>query len=281
MAFRSPNHTVQVEIERMETLSTDDIFHELTSLHVDLDARTFQHLCHEFHSITEIAKQWASIDKVAEPVSFAAAAVLWDRLSEGIFLWEQFAGMMSKGIEQIRQNLRRDALDSWLDAWALLQPYARERGIQDISILDAQAPASVLPEECFAWVQDLEMELTNQVDEDPGIASALLAYTTMYRNTFPKSATPILLNMRSAEGIALFVLGRAAEADVVYEELCDSYPEDAWTYIDWADQYSPAYHRHATLVDANRAIDIYRRGLRIVTEDRDILEERIREASET
>lgn len=280
MAFRSPNVAVQGEIERIEALSTDDIFVQLGTCGVELDEAIFHRLCVKDHSIMSVAKRWSVDLPASEPFLVAATAILWDRLCDDMFLWEQFAGLMSKGIEQIRQNLRRDAIDTWFEAWSVLLPFAKQQGIQDVSILDATAPPNTLPEECFAWVQDFEMELTNQVDDDPGIAAALLEYTSAFRETFPKSATPILLNMRSAEGIALFVLGDADAADTVYEELCERYPGDAWTYIDWGDQYSPAYHRHALLVDAGKAVSIYRRGLATATEDQGILKERIQEATE-
>ncbi|WAH38081.1 hypothetical protein [Alicyclobacillus dauci] len=275
MAYRSANAAVQAELDRLSELATPDVLAEMKGAGVEIDEMMFRKIGNKHHSITAIAKRWNAPHTTSQSLLFAATTVLWDRLCSDLFLWEAFAGEMSRGIELIQQGQRREAVSSWLSAWERLQAHAVDTGIRDISVLDVQVPQNMLKEDLFSWVQDVEMELTNQVDEDADVADTLLHYTESFMETFPKSATPILLNMKSAKAIALFVLGRADEADAIYESITKEYAEDAWTFIDWGDEYSPQYRRNPSLVNPEKAKSIYERGLETATQDEDILRERL------
>ncbi|GMA65246.1 hypothetical protein GCM10025859_56860 [Alicyclobacillus fastidiosus] len=259
----------------MTTLSTQEIFAELHRVGVDIDQEVFRKVAGKHHSINAVARRWEANRGTSPALLTAATVALWDRLCTDLFCWEDFASLMRKGIEDIQSGNRMQALDKWLNAWRSLRNFAVEQSVRDISVFDAQVMENVLPMDLFSWVQDVEMELTNQVDEFPQLAQALLDYTTSFRDTFPSSATPILLNMQSAQSVALFVLGDAAAADAICEELCNAYPDDAWTFIDWGDEYSPRYHRNPALVDVEKARRIYERGLATATEDVETLHERI------
>ncbi|MFB5188841.1 hypothetical protein [Alicyclobacillus fastidiosus] len=275
MADSRQNSTLSSEIERMTKLSNEEIFSELHRVGVDINEDVFRKVAGKHHSINSVARCWEANRGTSPALLTAATVALWDRLCTELFCWEDLASLMRKGIEDVRSGNHMQAIDKWLNAWRSLRKFAVEQSVRDISVFDVQVMENVLPMDLFSWVQDVEMELTNQVDEFPQLAQALLDYTTSFRDTFPSSATPILLNMRSAQSVALFVLGDTEAADVICEELCNAYPDDAWTFIDWGDEYSPRYHRNPALVDVQKARQIYERGLATATEDVETLRERI------
>ncbi|WP_206922096.1 hypothetical protein [Alicyclobacillus suci] len=274
-AGRSSN--LRIELQRLEGLSTEDVLTELQRQGVEINEDLFHKVCQKHHSINAVAQRWQAVKGTSPAFLTAATVVLWDRLCTDLFCWEDFASLVQKGIDDIRSNNRMQAIDKWLNAWRGLRAFAEEMKVRDISVFDMQVPENVLPEDLFSWVQDVEIALTDQVDEFPQLATALLDYTRSFQQTFPSSATPILLNMKSAESIALFVLGETREADAIREQLCAEYPDDAWTFIDWGDEYNPKYQRNPRLADVEKARQIYARGLAVATEDTETLRERIAE----
>jgi hypothetical protein len=54
---------------------------------------------------------------------------------------------------------------------------------------------------------------------------------------FPDVGDNRYLNLRRAEGEALWRLGRQSEAEAVYRALVEKQPDEAWAYIGWSDEY--------------------------------------------
>jgi tetratricopeptide (TPR) repeat protein len=100
-----------------------------------------------------------------------------------------------------------------------------------------------------------------------------MRFVREYLSQFPDEDGLSYLNMRRAEGEALWHLGRQAEAEAVYRALVEKMPDQAWAYIGWADNY---YLGRGAVKDYPAAEAILRRALaRPNLEDREDVLQRL------
>jgi len=123
----------------------------------------------------------------------------------------------------------------------------------------------------FNWCQDLEQELGNAGLDNPTYHEQRVRYAREFLDRFPDTDDLMYLNFRRAEGEALWGLGRQSEAEAVYAALGERLPDDAWSYIGWADEY---WLLDSAPKDYARAESIMQRALARprLTDRRDILE---------
>ena len=90
---------------------------------------------------------------------------------------------------------------------------------------------------------------------------------------FPDEDATFHVNFLRAQAEALWRLGRRAEAEDVYGNLVQRFPDEAWGYIGWADNY---WLYDDSPKEYDRAEEILKRGLaRPNLNDRDNLLERL------
>jgi len=122
--------------------------------------------------------------------------------------------------------------DRWLEAWELIKQMATPAMVS-VKAFDRVYP---LTQSIYNWSSDMEMELGNA-----GLGNALynqhcIRFVREYLAQFSEDEDHYV-NMRRAEGEALWRLGRQAEAEAVYRALIEKLPDEAWAYIGWADNY--------------------------------------------
>ena len=87
------------------------------------------------------------------------------------------------------------------------------------------------------WCSDLDIALHNAGLNDPIYCEHRLRYAREFLAQFPDEDANRHVNFMRAQGEALWNLGRQAEAEKVYEELVEQFPDEAWGYIGWSDRY--------------------------------------------
>jgi predicted Zn-dependent protease len=101
--------------------------------------------------------------------------------------------------------------------------------------------------------------LGNAGRDAPRYHEARVRYVREFLALFPDESDLVYLNMRRAEGDALWDLDRRAEAESVFRALVERQPDEAWGYIGWADRYwllddSPKEYETAEAI-LRRALD--------------------------
>lgn len=135
-----------------------------------------------------------------------------------------------------RQN-PEEACDRWAEAWELVKqltvPSMKSTGDFDRVHEDLAIPV-------HDWCQDFEIELGNAATRYPKYHELRLRYVDEFLVRFPEESALVTLNMLRAKGEALMGTGRRDQADTVFAATVERFPDDAWAYIGWADQYTIA-----------------------------------------
>jgi hypothetical protein len=136
--------------------------------------------------------------------------------------------------ERLRTEDTIATCDNWLQAWERAKQLATPE-MRTYDDFDVAYPASKFP--LANWLADLEMHLHNAGLKDPRYFEERLHFAREQIVLFPDMDDNATVNTRRAEGEALWLLGRQAEAEAVYQALVEQLPDQAWGYIGWADQY--------------------------------------------
>lgn len=147
---------------------------------------------------------------------------------------EKLDDLMQEGYTLIYEQKQLAAgCDRWLAAWELVKQLATP-AMRTVTAFDRAYPLSQFVSN---WASDMEMELGNAGIKNARYYEHRLRFAREYLAQFPADDDLRYLNMRRAEGEALWHLGRQAEAEAVYQALVKKLPDDAWAYIGWADNY--------------------------------------------
>jgi hypothetical protein len=165
------------------------------------------------------------------------------------------AGYDQFGTHRREQGQTIAACDQWLAAWELVKQMATPAMRTD-EAFDAAHPH--LPHPVGHWVGDLEMELHNAGRDDPRYFEHRLRFVHDYLAHFPDVDDDYYVSLSRAEGEALWLLDRQAEAEAVYQALIQKLPDKAWSYIGWADQYTWGHDRP---LDRERAEALLKQAL--------------------
>jgi tetratricopeptide (TPR) repeat protein len=181
----------------------------------------------------------------------------------------ELSDLMRDGYKLLNSHHIGEACDHWLQAWKLVLKLATP-DMRNVEAFD-DAYYRGLPERASNWCQDLEEKLGNAGLDNPDYHEQRVRYARQFVDRFPDPNDLMYLNFRRAEGEALWGLGRQDEAEAVYAALVERLPDDAWSYIGWADQYWLLY---SAPKDYARAEGIMQRALARprLTDRRDMLE---------
>ncbi len=149
-------------------------------------------------------------------------------------LRRQINNAVSAGDRLARSRQSAAACDQWLLAWAAVQQLTTP-ACTSTEAFERQHPG--LHEPLINWCSDLEMELGNAGLADPRYHQERLRYVREFLACFPQEDALTQLNMRRAEGDALWALGQQNEAEAVFAALVAAQSDAAWAYIGWADRY--------------------------------------------
>jgi len=255
-------------MERVESLTTEEIIKELRDYGIEFKSVQFLLDVRRFYSVEELVKNWEtsySIDPECIELDFLflAATILWERLAPDIINSEKIDEMMERGYEFVDNQEDEKASKVWLEAWEHL----RERFKPEIkNIKDADVIYSFF-EYIMDWSQDLMMTLWN--------ASLLLELIKICRELleyFPDSSDLFIHNVLRYIAEALFVLDLVEEGEKEFKDLVERFPKNPWGYIGWGDQYTDFRKNYFNF---EKAKSLYIKGLEIDDSEKETVSRRI------
>ena len=170
---------------------------------------------------------------------------------------------------------RRDpigASDRFLEAWEIVKAETTPE-IRTLQAFDAALGAPDL--DSAYWVVNLQYELWNAGLQDPAYHEHRIRVAEEVLTLFPDSSDNTVVNIRQGEADSLSALGRRDEAEAIYADLAERFPNNVFVYAGWADLFFASYHGPERR-DVARAEAILKRGLKQRRlEDRDAILERL------
>jgi hypothetical protein len=162
--------------------------------------------------------------------------------------------------EQLSSLMDSESYEDWLQAWELL----RDNLPDSITTFDAlDAMWDLEAEECSVndMLYELDEALANIGSEDLYLLAKRVEVSRWVYTHFPEETELNLGNFRGHEAEALWELGQRDQAETLYQELIEVFPNFAWGYIWWGDQYWMSDWSYEYAPDYDRAESLYRRAL--------------------
>ncbi len=266
--------------EKIEPMSTDEIFDRLNRLGVSVTPEDYQAAAQRHESAQLLADEWYAQytfhpeGRYDEDFVWMAAIVLWKRLIPDRICFEQINKRMQEGYHLLEIGRTTDACDAWWQVWEWL----KDKVTPERNTLKALDEDFRGTQAMFNWCQDLQMELRNAGRDDPQYHRLCIRYCQEFLGTFTGIEWLMRGNFMRAEAEAYWRLGEIETAEVKFEALVEANPDWAWGYINWSDMY---WLFRDSRKDYDRAEPILQRALaRPGLEDRgDVLDrlERLRE----
>jgi tetratricopeptide (TPR) repeat protein len=182
-------------------------------------------------------------EKAATPVLCAieafqrSEAARWEQIRSGtqppLPLEDRLDDLVDQGRRALQESDARIACDQWLVAWEIVKQLTGPE-IRETAAFDAAFPLSDF---LINWSQDLMFELENAGLRDRRYQESRLQFAREFLTLFPDESTQTHVNFLRAQGEALWALDRRTDAEALYAALLESFPDEAWAYIGWADHY--------------------------------------------
>jgi tetratricopeptide (TPR) repeat protein len=118
-------------------------------------------------------------------------------------------------------------------------------------------------EECSVndMLYELDEELANIGVDDLSLIAKRAELARWVYTHFPEETELNLGNFRGHEAEALWELGQREQGEALFQELIETYPNFAWGYIWWGDQYWMSDWSYESAPDYDRAESLYRQAL--------------------
>jgi tetratricopeptide (TPR) repeat protein len=185
--------------------------------------------------------------KKAKPVMSAIDAFAraenkrWEQIKAGTLppikrsLPDQMEDLVHEAYRHLNKERQyRAACDRWLVAWEIAEQLIlpEMRSTEDFEAIYLGGMYSF-----HDWCMDLMFELHNAGLDDERYVTKRLAFTTTFLEHFPDEDADTQVEFYRGWGESLWRLGRRAEAEAVFAEVVERFPDHAWGYIGWADHY--------------------------------------------
>jgi len=261
--------------EKIEPMSTDEIFARLNRLGVAVTPEVFRQDAQRHDSAERLAGEWRARypfhpeGRYDEDFVWMAAIVLWKRLLPDRISFEQIDDRMQEGYRLLAERRTAEACDAWWQVWDWLKDKVTpERNTLEALDEDFRGMQAV-----FNWCQDFEEELENAGVGDPQYHRLRVRYCQEFLETFADIDWPMRGNFARAEAESYWQLGETETAEARFEALIEANPDWAWGYVNWADLY---WLFRDSPKDYDRAESILQRALnRPGLEDRDDVLDRL------
>ena len=265
-------------LENVRSMSTPAICEKLNTLGIPFDEDDFRKQAEHFESIEEFLAQWKTDDdflELGEDADFPwlAVYILAERLRPDKPLLNHVGFWIIDGYSMQHVDEKKTC-DLWWRAWEFVIAWSKKYDIHSLEKLD-DSLGDYVDSYVADWLTDLEEQLFNLWKRGQTYIRRRLELARMVQLQFPER-NPDLLNWGRAEGESLFRLDDPVAGDKVYRSLTEQFPDDAWGYIGWGDEYSPTFAAAPAYVDSEKALRIYRMGLSHCTMEEDaVIRERI------
>jgi tetratricopeptide (TPR) repeat protein len=153
-----------------------------------------------------------------------------------------------------------ETYEDWLQAWELI----RDHMPASVTTFDALDELFDLDShECSIndMLYELDSELYTAGLDDPRLPAKRAEVLRWVYTNFPEENALNLGNFRGYEAEALWDLGQKDQAETLFQTLTETYPNFAWGYIWWGDQYWRSDWSYEHAPDYDRAEALYRQAL--------------------
>ena len=147
---------------------------------------------------------------------------------------EQIEDLVHEAYHLLDKRQSQTACDRWLAAWELVKSL-HSPTMRTEEDFEAVYPSARI--HLHDWCMELIFELHNAGLHNQTYAEHRIAYAQEFLTLFPGESDDTRLEYRRAIGEALWRLGRYAEAEAIFAETIGMFPDLAWAYISWSDQY--------------------------------------------
>ena len=225
--------------EKIEPMSTDEIFARLNRLGVAVSPKEFRAAAQRHESAERLADEWRQLypfhpeGRYDEDFVWMAAIVLWKRLVPDRISFEQIDGRMQEGYELLEAHHTVEACDAWWQVWEWL----KDKVTPERNTLEALDEAFRGTQSVYNWCSDFHFELENAGLHDPAYLRLRLRYCREFLETFPTVDWETRCSFLRAEAETLWKLGEVEAAEAKFGALIKAYPDWVWGYIGWSDMY--------------------------------------------
>jgi tetratricopeptide (TPR) repeat protein len=248
---------------------TEEVVLNLRSLERATQAITFfdQHLPRTVARVTEVTISNRLLS-VAEASSLRSLDQYFERadvvVKDPESLLQALKGMALRVDASLTAPLcslmRSDDYTDWLQAWELIRDHM-PGSVTTFDALDAMLDLDTHDCSVNDMLYELDEELSNIGWDNLSLIAKRAELARWVYTHFPEETELNLGNFRSHEAEALWELGQREQAESLFQELIETYPNFAWGYIWWGDQYWMSNWSYEYAPDYDRAESLYRRAL--------------------
>jgi tetratricopeptide (TPR) repeat protein len=163
-------------------------------------------------------------------------------------------------ITQLCSLIDSDDYTDWMKAWELMRDHMPE-GVKTFGMFDAMFELDMIACSIGDMLYDLDEALSALGLDDLHLLAKRAEISRWVYTHFIAESELNLGNFRGHEAEALWDLGQREEAEARYQELTETFPNFAWGYIWWGDQYWMSDWSYEDAPDYDRAESLYLRAL--------------------
>ena len=153
-----------------------------------------------------------------------------------------------------------DDYEDWLQAWELIHDHMLD-SIATFDALDEIFDLDINDCSVNDMLYELDEELSASGLDDLHLLAKRAEIARWVYSNFTEESELNLGNFRGHEAEALWDLGQREQAESRYQELTETFPNFAWGYMWWGDQYWMSNWSYEYAPDYDRAESLYRRAL--------------------
>lgn len=193
-----------------------------------------------------------------DDLSWMGLAVLWERWFPEFPSIEMLDDSIQDGYKLLEHGSTIEAMKAWSNSWKSIKKLMDQHNIQNIKSFDEVFCGT----QCvYNWASDFEMELRNVGIKEPDFLQQRIDFCTEYIERYRNPEEPNIKNMRRAIAETLFLMGKRAEGDKLFEQYLSSDPTWGWGWIGWSGEYSLC--KGDPDRNPDKAVEILKRGLSV------------------
>ncbi len=161
---------------------------------------------------------------------------------------------------QISSLMDSESYEDWLQAWERIRDHLPE----DVTTFrECEAHLGLNAHEVFVnnLVYDLDIELQNRGLDDLSLLEQRAEIARWVYTQFTVEDTLTLGNFRGYEAESLWEMGKTEQAETLFQELTERFPNFAWGCIWWGDCYWISDWSYENGPDYDRAESLYQQAL--------------------
>ncbi len=244
-------------IQRLATLSTDDILIRIASLGIEITQATFLEASCDERSAWKLSRRWRGQipQERAEDHNFVALAVceLWKRWSPERPSMEMIDDLIHEGYECLEEGEEREAYQNWWQAWQILRAWVTP----EMRTFTAAERAFQGSQFMFNWLQDFSMYWSNFAQDAPTEARRGITFIRECLSQFRDEKPELQRSLRMSLAGLHFALGEFSEGRALVDDEIAKNPRACEPYAVLSDELA---HRATTPEELDEAIEVLLRA---------------------